>query len=199
MPKKTGCQSTPNWKNHASRNAPNAAAKNSLAEQDVMDTWMDSSITCAVHAGWPDRADWKHLFPAGMHPSGTDIIRTWAYYLMVRHLALFDEHPFKSFLINGMVLGGDGRKMSKSLKNYVAAPEVLNKNGADATRQWAAGGGATGSDIPYRAQDVEYGRRFLVKLWNAAGFTSKLLADYKPDANANLELQPLRQMDNQQS
>ncbi len=160
-------------------------------ETDVLDTWMDSSITCAVHAGWPDRADWKHLFPASMHPSGTDIIRTWAYYLMVRHLALFDERPFNSVLINGMVLGADGRKMSKSLKNYAAAPEVLNKNGADATRQWAAGGGATGSDIPYRAQDVEYGRRFLVKLWNASGFTSNLLADYKPDEKADLDLQPL--------
>jgi valyl-tRNA synthetase len=68
---------------------------------------------------------------------------------------------------------------------------VLNKNGADATRQWAAGGGATGSDIPYRAQDVEYGRRFLVKLWNVSGFTSKLLEDFKPDANADFELQPL--------
>ena len=90
-----------------------------------------------------------------------------------------------------MVLGSDGRKMSKSLKNYAAAPEALNKNGADATRQWAAGGGATGSDIPYRAQDVEYGRRFLVKLWNASGFTSNLLADYKPQAHADLELQPL--------
>jgi valyl-tRNA synthetase len=170
---------------------PKCGGKEFTGEQDVFDTWMDSSITCAVHAGWPDRADWKHLFPADVHPSGTDIIRTWAYYLMVRHLALFDEKPFKSCLINGMVLGSDGRKMSKSLRNYAAAPEVLNKNGADATRQWAAGGGATGSDIPYRAQDVEYGRRFLVKLWNASGFTSKLLADYKPDAQADLELQPL--------
>ena len=158
-------------------------------EVDVLDTWMDSSITCAVHAGWPDRADWRHLFPASMHPSGTDIIRTWAYYLMVRHLALFDERPFNSVLINGMVLGSDGRKMSKSLKNYAAAPEVLSKHGADATRQWAAGGGATGSDIPYRAQDVEYGRRFLVKLWNVAGFASSLLADYDPKANAKVDLQ----------
>jgi valyl-tRNA synthetase len=170
---------------------PKCGGKAFIAEQDVFDTWMDSSITCAVHAGWPDRADWKHLFPADVHPSGTDIIRTWAYYLMVRHLALFDEKPFKSCLINGMVLGSDGRKMSKSLKNYAAAPEVLNKNGADATRQWAAGGGATGSDIPYRAQDVEYGRRFLVKLWNASGFASKLLADYTPDQKADIELQLL--------
>ena len=110
---------------------------------------------------------------------------------MVRHLALFNETPYKSCLINGMVLGADGRKMSKSLKNYVAAPEVLNKNGADATRQWAAGGGATGSDIPFRAPDVEYGRRFLVKLWNVSGFTSKLLADYQPGKTKNVKLQPL--------
>ena len=170
---------------------PRCGGKDFAAEQDVFDTWMDSSITCAVHAGWPDRADWHHLFPADVHPSGTDIIRTWAYYLMVRHLALFNEKPFKSCLINGMVLGSDGRKMSKSLKNYAAAPEVLNKNGADATRQWAAGGGSTGSDIPYRAQDVEYGRRFLVKLWNVSGFASKLLADYNPRETADMELQAL--------
>jgi valyl-tRNA synthetase len=170
---------------------PKCGGTEFMGEVDVLDTWMDSSITCAVHAGWPDRADWKHLFPASMHPSGTDIIRTWAYYLMVRHLALFDERPFNSVLINGMVLGADGRKMSKSLKNYAAAPEVLNKSGADATRQWAAGGGATGSDIPYRAQDVEYGRRFLVKLWNAAGFTSTLLAGYNPVAVKDLDFQPL--------
>jgi valyl-tRNA synthetase len=173
------------------KKCPKCGGTEFTGEIDVLDTWMDSSITCAVHAGWPDRADWKHLFPASMHPSGTDIIRTWAYYLMVRHLALFDERPFNSVLINGMVLGADGRKMSKSLKNYAAAPEVLNKSGADATRQWAAGGGATGSDIPFRAQDVEYGRRFLVKLWNVAGFTSNLLTDYNPRANVEVDLQPL--------
>ena len=170
---------------------PKCGGKEFRGETDVFDTWMDSSISCAVHAGWPDRKDWHRLFPASVHPSGTDIIRTWAYYLMVRHLALFDQKPFNSVLINGMVLGQDGRKMSKSLKNYVAAPEALDKFGADAIRQWAAGGGATGSDIPYRVQDVEYGRRFLVKLWNVSGFTSKLLADYHPSRGAKVDLQPL--------
>jgi valyl-tRNA synthetase len=181
----------PKLENPRLEKCPKCGSQEFIGESDVFDTWMDSSITCAVHAGWPDRADWKRLFPTDMHPSGIDIIRTWAYYLMVRHLALFDEKPYKSCLINGMVLGADGRKMSKSLKNYVAAPEVLNKNGADATRQWAAGGGATGSDIPFRAPDVEYGRRFLVKLWNVSGFTSKLLTDYQPGKDVRVELQPL--------
>jgi valyl-tRNA synthetase len=168
---------------------PKCGGAEFVPEMDIFDTWMDSSISCAVHAGWPDREDWRRLFPADLHPSGIDIIRTWAYYLMVRHLALFDEKPYKSCLINGMVLGSDGRKMSKSLKNYVAAPEVLDKYGTDASRQWAAGGGATGSDIPFRSPDVEYGKRFLTKLWNAARFVSLQLEDYK--AGQEYELQPL--------
>jgi valyl-tRNA synthetase len=170
---------------------PKCGSREFIPERDVFDTWMDSSITCAVHAGWPDRKDWKRFFPADVHPSGIDIIRTWAYYLMVRHLALFNETPYKSCLINGMVLGSDGRKMSKSLKNYVAAPDVLSKYGSDATRQWAAGGGATGSDIPFRWPDVEYGRRFLVKLWNVSRFANKLLEGYTPSETGEFMLQSL--------
>ena len=181
----------PKLKNPDIETCPRCNGRDFVPEQDVFDTWMDSSITCAVHAGWPDLKDWRRRFPADIHPSGIDIIRTWAYYLMVRHLALFNETPYRSCLINGMVLGSDGRKMSKSLKNYVAAPEVLNKCGSDATRQWAAGGGATGSDIPFRWQDVEFGRRFLVKLWNVSGFASKLLADYTTSELNEPILQPL--------
>jgi len=173
------------------KKCPKCGGTEFVGERDVFDTWMDSSITCAVHAGWPDRKDWRRLFPADVHPSGIDIIRTWAYYLMVRHLALFDETPYKACLINGMVLGSDGRKMSKSLKNYVAAPQVLDKYGSDATRQWAAAGGTTGSDIPFRWPDVEYGRRFLVKLWNVSGFAARLLADYNPTSSAECTLEPL--------
>jgi len=149
-------------------------------DYDVMDTWFDSSMTCPIHAGWPDRADFHNLFPESLHPSGQDIIRTWAYYLMVRSLALFDEPAYKSVLINGMVLGADGRKMSKSLGNFVSTPEVFSKQGADAARQWAACGGSTGTDIPFRWEDVEYGRRFMTKLWNASRFATMMLGDYNP-------------------
>lgn len=167
---------------------PRCGSNRFKPEKDVLDTWFDSSISCAVHAGWPDKNDWHRLFPADMHPSGVDIIRTWAYYLMVRHLALFNEKPYKSCLINGMVLGTDGRMMHKSLGNYVASSEVFSKYGADATRQWAAGGGATGSDITFRWPEVEYGRRFLTKLWNAARFVSTQLKDYKHNKESGLQL-----------
>ncbi|UCD96217.1 MAG: valine--tRNA ligase [Candidatus Bathyarchaeota archaeon] len=161
-----------------------------IPERDVFDTWMDSSITCAVHSGWPDKPEkeLKRLFPADLHPSGTDIIRTWAYYLMVRHLALFDETPYKACLINGMVLGRDGRKMSKSLGNYVATSDVFDKYGSDTSRQWATGGGTTGSDIPFRWPDVEYAWRFLRKIWNASRFVSLVLEDYSPESTPELPL-----------
>ena len=149
-----------------------------VPDGDVMDTWFDSSMTCAIHAGWPDREGWERQFPATIHPSGQDIIRTWAYYLMVRGLALFDSTPYESVLINGMVFGNDGRMMSKSLGNYVATPEVYQKYGADAPRQWAAAGGSTGTDIPFRWEDVEYGWRFQRKLWNACRFAGMRLEDY---------------------
>lgn len=139
-------------------------------EQDVLDTWMDSSITIAAHAGWPELD--RRLFPADLQPNGTDIIRTWDYYLLVRHLALLDEVPYKTVLINGMVLGTDGRAMHKSLGNYVDTTMARGKYGADALRQWAAIGASTGSDIPFSWKDVEFGYRFMRKFWNAARFAS---------------------------
>jgi len=178
----------PRIQNPKIEKCPKCGSKEFKPERDVLDTWFDSSITCAVHAGWPDREDWRRLFPADVHPSGVDIIRTWAYYLMVRHLALFNEKPYKSCLINGMVLGADGRAMHKSLGNYVDSQEVLSKYGADATRQWAAGGGSTGSDVPFRWADVEYGKRFLVKLWNAARFVTSQLKDYTVGEEHDLQL-----------
>jgi valyl-tRNA synthetase len=160
---------------------PSCGSTEFVGDKDVMDTWMDSSITCAVHAGWPDRLDeFQRLFPADLQPNGLDIIRTWDYYLMARHLALFGKAPYKTVLVNGMVRGADGRMMHKSYGNYVEVSEAITKYGADSVRQWAAAGGSTGYDIPYRWADVEYGRKFLTKLWNAARLILSSLRDYDP-------------------
>ena len=160
---------------------PGCGSREFVGDHDVMDTWMDSSITCAVHAGWPDRLEeFQRLFPADLQPNGLDIVRTWDYYLMARHLALFGKAPYKTVLVNGMVRGADGRMMHKSYGNYVEVTEAIIKYGADSVRQWAAAGGSTGYDIPYRWADVEYGRKFLTKLWNAARLILSSLQDYDP-------------------
>lgn len=153
------------------KKCPKCDSQEFAGEADVFDTWMDSSISCAVHAGWPrESGNFKRLFPADLQPNGFDIIRTWDYYLLVRSLALFGTTPYKTLLINGMVRGTDGRMMSKSYGNYVEAEEVLKKLGADALRQWAAAGGSTGQDIPFRWTEAEHGKKFLTKLWNVARF-----------------------------
>jgi len=172
---------------------PKCGCQDLIGESDVMDTWMDSSITCAVHAGWPGNPEsFKRLFPADLQPNGLDIIRTWDYYLMVRHLALFKQAPYKAMLINGMVRGADGRMMHKSYGNYVEATEAILKYGADSLRQWAAGGAATGQDIPFRWSDVEHARRFLTKLWNASRFAIANLREYDRTTE-EVELQVLDQ------
>ncbi len=159
-----------------------------IGEDSVMDTWMDSSITCAVHAGWPrEMKSFNRLFPADLQPNGYDIIRTWDYYLMVKHLALFGKAPYKTILVNGMVRGGDGRMMHKSYGNYVEASEAVEKYGADSLRQWAAGGAATGYDLPFNWDDVAYGKKFLTKLWNASRFVEMNLDNFK-EQNVKLEL-----------
>ncbi len=160
------------WKDNPSiEKCPKCGEKTFEPERDVLDTWMDSSLTIASHAGWPDLD--PRLFPADLQPNGTDIIRTWDYYLMVRHLALLGEAPYKTVLVNGMVVGSDGRKMSKSVGNYVDTTQARGKYGADAVRQWAAIGASTGSDIPFSWKDVEFGHRFMIKFWNASKFASQ--------------------------
>ncbi|MFN4132932.1 MAG: class I tRNA ligase family protein, partial [Candidatus Hadarchaeales archaeon] len=163
------------WKDAPKRNCPRCGGNRFEPERDVLDTWMDSSITIAVHAGWPEID--PRLYPADLQPNGTDIIRTWDYYLMVRHLALLDSAPYRAVIINGMVVGPDGKKMSKSLGNYVDTTFARRKFGADALRQWAALGATTGSDVPFSWKEVEFGYKFMRKLWNAVRFAAPYMAE----------------------
>ena len=146
---------------------PKCGSTEFVGETRVMDTWMDSSITAAVHAGWPDNLD-ERLFPADLQPNGYDIIRTWDYYLIVRGLMLFGKPQFKIALINGMVRGTDGRMMHKSYGNYVSLLEVIDKYGADAFRIWVAMAAATGSDVRFSWEGIKFASKFLTKVWNAA-------------------------------
>ncbi len=166
---------------------PKCGSDDFKGEADVFDTWMDSSISAAVHAGWPDNpSTFRRLFPADLQPNGLDIVRTWDYYLLVRSLALFGEAPYKTLLINGMVRGTDGRMMHKSYGNYVETGEALGKFGADSFRQWAAAGGSTGYDTPFRWTEVEHGKKFLTKLWNVARYILTNLPASNPRKPNNL-------------
>lgn len=148
-----------------------------VAELDVLDTWMDSSITPLVIAGWPS-PQFHEFYPSSIRQQGHDIIRTWAFYTILRSLVLSGEAPFESVVINGMVFGEDGHKMSKSRGNVIKPEEVVEKYGADALRLWASNS-VPGSDVPFAWKDVQHGYKFLRKFWNAFRFVSMHLGDYK--------------------
>ncbi len=138
-------------------------------EEDVLDTWMDSSISVLNVTGWNGDCI-PEIFPAQLRPQGHDIIRTWAFYTILRSVALTGIRPWDEILINGMVLGEDGFKMSKSRGNIISPEEIVEKFGSDAIRQWAAAGATTGSDIMFNWNDVIAASRFQTKLWNIARF-----------------------------
>lgn len=146
-----------------------------IGEEDVLDTWMDSSISPLSIAGWPDE-DYVNHFPADIRPQGHDIIRTWTFYTTLRCLALTDQKPFSDVVINGMVFGEDGYKMSKSRGNVIGPEEVIEQYGADALRTWAANS-VPGSDVIFDWKDIKHGYRFIRKFWNAFRFISMQIFD----------------------
>lgn len=160
---------------------------------DVCDCWIDSSITPLIISKWGEETQFfQKTYPSSMRPQGYEIIRTWAFYTIFRCLKLTGQPCFRDLMINGMVAGTDGRKMSKSYGNVVAPEEPLEEYGADALRQWAALG-SLGDDYPYNDKEIKYGSRFLTKLWNACRFTSGHLKDFKFSKieQTSLELNPV--------
>ncbi len=147
------------------------------AEEDVLDTWMDSSITALHVAGWLSGHEIR--MPTQLRPQGHDIIRTWAFYTILRSMAIIGERPWDTILVNGMVLGEDGHKMSKSLGNVISPEEVIKDYSADAFRQWAAIGGSPGSDVMFRWKDVVSASRFFAKMWSIYRFSMSHLENYE--------------------
>ena len=151
-------------------------------EKDVLDTWMDSSLSALWVAGWDLNAGGSSGigFPVALRPQGHDIIRTWAFYTILRSLALTKRIPWETIVINGMVLGEDGFKMSKSRNNIISPDTVIPEHGADVFRQWAAIGGAVGSDVQFRWKDIIAANKFMQKLWSILRFSMIHLSDYSP-------------------
>ena len=148
-----------------------------IPETDVLDTWMDSSITSMVITKWlDDDKFFKKHYPVQLRPQGHDIIRTWAFYTIVKSIALTGKKPWDEIVINGMVFGEDGYKMSKSRGNVVEPDEIIEKYGADALRLWASNS-VIGDDVQFLWKEVDYGYRFLRKFWNACRFAKMHIND----------------------
>lgn len=140
---------------------------------DVMDTWATSSISPQMNAGGitggGDR--FEKLFPADLRPQAHEIIRTWAFYTIVKAHLHTDTVPWKNLMISGWCLAEDKTKMSKSKGNVVTPVDLINERGTDAVRYWAATS-RLGQDTAFSPDLLKIGKKLVGKLWNATQFAA---------------------------
>ncbi|MBS1958602.1 MAG: isoleucine--tRNA ligase [Bdellovibrionales bacterium] len=140
----------------------------------VLDCWFESGSMPYAQWGYPFKheKEFADNFPADFIAEGLDQTRGWFYTLMVIGTALFGKAPFKNVVVNGMILAEDGKKMSKSLKNYPDPSAVINEHGADAIRLYMIDSPAVkAEELRFAERGVrEIVRRILLRWWNAYSF-----------------------------
>ncbi len=157
------------------------------AESAVLDTWATSSVTPQINAKWGENCDMSaKLLPMSMRTQAHEIIRTWAFYTIVKSLYHTGKIPWRDIMICGFVLAKKGEKISKSKNNSDTAPAALiEKHSADVIRYWAANS-RLGTDTFFSQDELGIARRFVTKLWNAAAFSISHLQDFDPAAEVEM-------------
>ena len=141
---------------------------------EVLDTWFDSGSMPYAQNHYPfDNTErFAEGFPANFIAEGLDQTRGWFYTLLVLSTAIFDTAPFQNCVVTGMILGEDGRKMSKSLGNFPDPSDILDEFGADAMRAYLINSPVLRADpLRFREEGVrDVVRTVLLPLWNAYSF-----------------------------
>jgi len=141
---------------------------------EVLDSWIEagSASFAEHHFPFDKTVKLEDFFPPDFIVEYTGQIRAWFYVLHVIATALYDSHAFKNVVVTGVILGTDGRKMSKNYNNYPDPKEMLQKYGGDALRLYLLGGPVMhGEDI--RISEFDYKnqvRGMLLLLWNVYNF-----------------------------
>jgi valyl-tRNA synthetase len=145
--------------------------ENWAQDPDVLDTWFSSWLWPFATMGWPEKSETLATFyPTTDLVTGPDIIFFWVARMMMAGFEYMGELPFKNVYFTGIIRDKQGRKMSKSLGNSPDPLELIAKYGADALRFGVMRSAPLGADVIYDEKNVELGRNFCTKLWNAARF-----------------------------
>ena len=139
--------------------------------EDVLDVWFDSGSMPFAQWHFPfENTQWfEQHYPADFIVEYIGQTRGWFYTMHVLAAALFDRPAFSHCISHGIVLGNDGQKMSKSLKNYPDVREVFDRDGADAMRWFLMSSPILrGGNLIVTEQGIREGvRQVLIPLWNA--------------------------------
>ena len=157
---------------------PKCGSKHIKKERDIMDVWFDSGITW--RAVVEKRSEELGHTPVDMYLEGSDQHRGWFQSSLLTSMATQGKAPYKSVLTHGFVFGEDGRKMSKSLGNYIRPDDIIKNYGADILRLWAA-------SVDYR-NDTKIGDNIIKQLAeifkktrNTARFLLGNIFDFDPN------------------
>ncbi|MDR0312728.1 MAG: isoleucine--tRNA ligase [Treponema sp.] len=141
---------------------------------EVLDCWFESGAMTYAQNHYPfkNKDFFESHFPADFISEGLDQTRGWFYTLIVLSSALFKKPAFKNCIVSGIVLASDGRKMSKSLKNFTDPFVVINTYGADAVRLFLVHSPLIkADDLRYNDEGVkEVLKSIILPLWNAYSF-----------------------------
>ncbi|MDG6949279.1 MAG: valine--tRNA ligase [Nitrososphaerota archaeon] len=153
-----------------------------VGETRTFDTWMDSSLSPLYISKRLKSGRFHSLtFPATVRMQGKDIVRTWLYYSLLKSYQLTGKAPFEHAWIGGMGQDSQGRKMSKSLGNFLDVEPLLARSGADAFRFWGASEAGLGYDFRFSEERILGAGKFLTKLWNTCRFISSFPIPEKAD------------------
>ena len=141
---------------------------------EVLDCWFESGAMPYAQNHYPfeNKEYFESHFPAKFISEGLDQTRGWFYTLTVLAAALFDRPAFENCVVNGLVLASDGKKMSKSLRNYTDPVLVIQQFGADALRLFLMHSAAVkADDLKYTDDGVrDILKGILIPLWNSYSF-----------------------------
>lgn len=149
---------------------------------DILDVWVDAGTVSWNCLDFPHKKDlFDKLFPADFILEGKDQIRGWFNLLHVASMISMKRPSFKKVYMHGFVQDSQGRKMSKSLGNYILPEEVIAKFGADTFRYYFIGGANPGFDLNYNPDDIDIKQKNLHVMWNIQNFMIDFFANNKID------------------
>lgn len=146
-------------------------------ETDIMDTWATSSVSpqlssMAINDEFAiDKEQHSKLFPFDLRPQAHEILRTWAFYTILKSHLHENKLPWKNIMVSGWCLSEDKSKMSKSKGNIVSPVNLIDRYGSDVIRHWAATS-KLGSDTAFSEELLKLGKKLVNKIWNASKFVS---------------------------
>jgi len=162
------------------KSCPKCKSSEIKPETSVFDTWMTSSLTPQVAKTFSPES-----VPYDLRPQGYEIIRTWAFYTILKSYYHFKKIPWKTAMINGFVLGTDGKAMHKSWGNIIDPMIEIEKYGGDAMRYFASTVNV-GEDAPFQEKELVHAQKLMIKLWNVARFVEMWKVKPKKSKPSNI-------------